>query len=174
VVSDAIYLCVCVCEQGISNVDNEAAFRFPIAFQCVFAICLACGISMLPESPRWLACNGKEEGTKMVLSKLIDTHAYKDNKPNDFEIIKADAVDKQYDEIMEAISFEESQGDPTWKEMFDFSGLNIGKRTLLAMGIQAMQQLTAINAVAYYQVLIYQEASLSLNSALLMAGTNGT
>lgn len=37
---------------GMSFVDNQASWRFPIAFQGVFAIIIVCFILELPESPR--------------------------------------------------------------------------------------------------------------------------
>jgi hypothetical protein len=38
----------------MSFVENEAQFRFPIAFQIVFAAVTAVMVFVLPESPRWV------------------------------------------------------------------------------------------------------------------------
>jgi len=41
------------------------------------------------------------------------------------------------------------------------------------MGIQAMQQLTGINAIAYYQVGIFRGVGMSIEMASLMSIANG-
>lgn len=42
-------------DYGMSYVKNEAQFRFPIAFQIVFAVVAAIAVFALPESPRWVS-----------------------------------------------------------------------------------------------------------------------
>ncbi|KAF5988389.1 putative sugar transporter [Fusarium bulbicola] len=41
-------------DYGMSYVSSDAQFRFPLAFQIFFAILTFIGITLLPESPRWL------------------------------------------------------------------------------------------------------------------------
>lgn len=40
-------------DYGLSFVENEAQFRFPLALQILFALCTAAAVLVLPESPRW-------------------------------------------------------------------------------------------------------------------------
>lgn len=42
-------------DYGMSYVDNEAQFRFPIAFQIIFALITMAMMYFLPESPRWVS-----------------------------------------------------------------------------------------------------------------------
>jgi len=42
-------------DYGMSHVKSEAQFRFPIAFQIVFAVVAAIAVFALPESPRWVS-----------------------------------------------------------------------------------------------------------------------
>ena len=58
---------------GFSYVDNSSQWRFPIAFQIVFAFMLIAGILMLPESPRWLLNHGHETEALLVLAALNET-----------------------------------------------------------------------------------------------------
>lgn len=45
-------------DYGMSFVDSQAQFRFPLALQCLFALLTILLISFLPESPRWVsACS---------------------------------------------------------------------------------------------------------------------
>lgn len=41
-------------DYGMSFVDSEAQFRFPLAFQCLFALVTILLMVFLPESPRWV------------------------------------------------------------------------------------------------------------------------
>ncbi len=49
-----------------------------------------------------------------------------------------------YDDIQLAIVIE-SDGKPVWKDLFVKGPMNLRKRTMLAFGGQAMQQLTGIS-----------------------------
>lgn len=54
------YLSICAnahsfADYGMSYVNNEAQFRFPIAFQIFFALLTIALIVFLPESPRWVS-----------------------------------------------------------------------------------------------------------------------
>jgi len=45
-------------DYGMSFVDHSSVqFRFPLALQCLFAVCTLVGILFLPESPRWVSCS---------------------------------------------------------------------------------------------------------------------
>lgn len=41
-------------DYGMSFVDSEAQFRFPLALQCLFALVTILLMVFLPESPRWV------------------------------------------------------------------------------------------------------------------------
>lgn len=58
---------------GLSFVDGDVmdvSWRFPIAFQIVFAFGLFAGAFFLPDSPRWLLVNGYEEQGARVVASL--------------------------------------------------------------------------------------------------------
>lgn len=52
--------------------EKEVAWRFPIAFQIVFALIIFSSILNLPESPRWLVMRGKDDEAMEVLEYLSD------------------------------------------------------------------------------------------------------
>jgi MFS family permease len=57
---------------GCSFINSQASWRFPIAFQIVFALTIMAFILELPESPRWLILKGKEDEAMSVLGALSD------------------------------------------------------------------------------------------------------
>ncbi|KAL1923453.1 uncharacterized protein VTP21DRAFT_8433 [Calcarisporiella thermophila] len=148
-------------DYGFSFIEHEVQWRFPIAFQIFFALLLAIGTFILPESPRWLAAKGRDADARVVLMKM---HGGK--------IEGEEAADKELSEIKEAIRIENLQGEPSWGEMFSSKGSNNLRRTVLAMGIQSMQQLCGINVIAYFQVPVFLQAGLDNQTALLVAGIN--
>ncbi|OZJ06197.1 hypothetical protein BZG36_00970 [Bifiguratus adelaidae] len=145
----------------LSHVQNDMSWRVPIAVQIIFAVILFIGTYIFPESPRWLISKGRLQDGKRVLYQTIGQCDE-----------QSELVELEFRDIEKTMELENSYGDSTWKEMFQTSGLNQRHRTLLAMGIQAMQQLCGINAVAYYQVFIYLQAGITNQTALLIAGVN--
>ena len=50
--------------------DNQVNFRFPIAFQAIFAVIIVSFVMFLPESPRWLITQDRFEDAKRVMAAL--------------------------------------------------------------------------------------------------------
>ena len=69
---------------GMSYIPSSVQWRFPIAFQIVFAVLLLFGAFNLPESPRWLIAHDRADEAKQVLHALEGERASK-------ELIEAEA-----------------------------------------------------------------------------------
>jgi MFS family permease len=77
---------------GFSFLDpSSVAWRFPIAFQNVFALVILIFVLPLPESPRWLILKGREEEALEVLSAILDMPEHDPYVHSEFAAIK-DAV----------------------------------------------------------------------------------
>ncbi|KAK9326081.1 general substrate transporter [Lipomyces orientalis] len=145
---------------GFYFVDSQVNWRFPVAFQSVFAIILVCTVLQLPESPRWLIRHGNEQEAKSVFSALADVD------------IHHPVIDEQVREIRATISAEH-QG--RIRDIFTFTKEKHFHRAMLAFWNQAMQQVTGINLITYYAATIYENSiGLSPLNSKILAAANGT
>ena len=142
---------------GFFYEKSSVQWRFPLAFQMVFAIyCIAVTI-FLPDTPRWLLRYGSspEKGTS-VLAQLRGK-----------EVGDRD-VRREKKEIMDAIEIENRE-EGSWRDLFRSAGIAANKRFYLALGIQFMQQMSGINIVTYYAPTLFQTSlGMSQHLALLL------
>lgn len=118
---------------GCSYINGTAAFRVPWGVQMVPGFMLLFGMTLLPESPRWLARKGRWEECRAVLALV---HGKGD--PN------SSYVAKEYRNIEETVQFERANADVTYFELFKLKNLN---RTHLGMFDQIWSQLTGMNVM---------------------------
>ncbi|KAJ9482389.1 hypothetical protein VN97_g11043 [Penicillium thymicola] len=55
---------------GLFYVNSSVQWRFPVAFQILFAIMLT-GALMLPDSPHWFIMQGRDEEALQVMAHLM-------------------------------------------------------------------------------------------------------
>lgn len=77
--------------------------RFPLSFQVVPGLMLACGIWFLEESPRWLMEQDRYEEARIALSKM---HGNGNNE---------DFLKLEFEEIRDAIVAEKTMSVRSWK-----------------------------------------------------------
>ncbi|RCH81446.1 hypothetical protein CU098_002724 [Rhizopus stolonifer] len=148
-------------EYGLYFVKGEFAWRFPLAFQMVFAIILGTASFILPESPRWLQAHGHEEECKLVLARLW----------SDCDTTHPRCI-AEWEEIRDGIELERREGVSSYVELFKKGKMNNRYRVLLGMGGQIIQQLGGINAISYYLTDVFVQAGMSTEMAMLMAGVD--
>lgn len=129
-------------DYGMSFVDNDAQFRFPIAFQIFFALLTFAGILMLPESPRWLVAHDRHDEAKQILWSI---------QPDAKEIgIDDPKLNRDIAEIVYAIQEErEASSGGSFRTMLKNGEQKFLYRTLLGIGGQFMQQISGINLITY-------------------------
>jgi sugar porter (SP) family MFS transporter len=140
----------------------ELTWRFPIAFQLVFAM-IVLGVTLgLPESPRWLMTKDRIEESRVILASLAD-------KP-----VEDEEVSLQLNVISDAIRASGIDGHSTpFKVLFTGGKTQHLRRLLLGAGSQMMQQLSGCNAVIYYFPILFQSALGTTHTlALLLGGIN--
>jgi len=146
---------------GFSFLDpSPVAWRFPIAFQIVFALFILATILELPESPRWLILKGKEDEALSVLGALNDVPTDDHVLQTEFIAIKDTVLDMK---------------DVGFRDLFTMDENRNFHRVVLGYVNQVFQQISGINLITYYAATIYQnEIGLSGFISRILAAANGT
>ncbi|CAO3642929.1 unnamed protein product [Cunninghamella blakesleeana] len=148
-------------EFGLYWVGGEFAWRFPLAFQIVFALILLFGSIILPETPRWLVSKDRHEEAKIILARL-----WTDNDTTHPRCIS------EFEEIREGIELERRLGISSYKELFSKGKFNNRYRVCIGMLSQIIQQLSGINATTYYLTSVFKNAGFSTPMAMMFGGVD--
>ncbi|KAF9884240.1 hypothetical protein FE257_001972 [Aspergillus nanangensis] len=146
-------------DYGTSYTDLSLQWRFPLAFQAVFAVCLIVQVIGLPDTPRWLMQNDRHEEARAVIAALYDV-------PEDDEQVVQTLID------IESAIREDNQGGPLkMKEFFSGGKVQQFRRLVLITLIQIMQQFSGSNMINYYAPTVYQNAmNMSRNMSMILGG----
>ncbi|EKD19126.1 uncharacterized protein L3040_007237 [Drepanopeziza brunnea f. sp. 'multigermtubi'] len=137
-------------------------WRFPLAFQAVFAIILFLGVVALPESPRWLLKHDKDKVALEILTRLKRC-------PAEDPIIQEEVAHiKKIKEITDGKKL-------TLKEFYG-NGPEMNRwRVTIGYTSQFFQQIGGTNLVTYYATTVFED-SLGFSPALsrLLTACYGT
>lgn len=123
-------------------VSNSASWRFPFAFQIVFALVVCVIILDLPESPRLLVGKGKIQEAQRIHEALFPDES-------------AEKRDAEFSAIVNSLQ-EPTQA--TWKMLFSNEGPSKNLHRFILIMVHAIfHQICGINLVIYYAPNIYQE-----------------
>lgn len=140
--------------------DSSVSWRFPLAFQCFFALITIALISMAPESPRWLLMKHRANEARDIYARLQDK-PYDD--PTVIEEIQSQTATLQ-------LETELQQSNPL-KEIFaPTSKHQTLRRILLGAGTAFFQQVGGTNVIAYYlPIVLTRSVGLSNRLALILS-----
>lgn len=146
-------------DYGTSFTESSLQWRFPMAFQAFFAVCLCVMIVFLPETPRWLIYQDRHEEGLEVLSRMDGVE------------VGDEAVLEQKAYIQASVA-QESEGGPfKLSELFSCGRIGNFRRICLTIGIELMQQYTGSNLLNYYAPVVYQNTmGVSRNTSLILGG----
>lgn len=124
--------------------DNSVSWRFPIAFQGLFALVVVLCILLLPESPRWLARSGRMEEAAEVLARMEDVPVESEHVAQELEIIRQSLFMDEVDESAVSTS------------PFALTKNRHLHRTMIAVGVNILAQMTGVNIITFYSDTIFE------------------
>lgn len=135
------------------NRRDSGSYRIPIAVQFLWAIILATGLALLPESPRYWVKKGKLDKAAAALGRVR-------GQPLDSEYIQDELAEIIANHEYEMSVVPQTSYLGSWKACFEGSiskpSSNL-RRTLLGIAMQMMQQLTGINFIFYFGTVFFQQ-----------------
>jgi sugar porter (SP) family MFS transporter len=145
------------------NRDDTGSYRIPVAVQFLWAIILATGLFLLPESPRYFVKHGKLEQAAKALASVRG------------QSVESDYIQDELAEIIANHEYEQQAIPQTsyiggWTNCFTgsiTSGSSNVRRTLLGIFMQMMQQLTGINFIFYFGTVFFQSLGTIDNPFLI-------
>ncbi|KAG5912819.1 hypothetical protein E4U42_001797 [Claviceps africana] len=148
-------------DYAFASHSESYAWRVPVILQCVCLVLMLLLLTLIPETPRWLASHDRADECARVLARLQAAD------------LDDDEVRRQHDSIMRVVTMEASRRDgaSTWRNLLVNDGVQSRTRLLMACAIQAFQQLGGINAVIYYTNTLFSKSiGFDAHTAALMAG----
>ncbi|KAI1126969.1 general substrate transporter [Nemania abortiva] len=139
---------------GSVYIDSSFSWRLPFIIQVILsAIFIWCSF-VLPESPRWLQIKGRGEEAAQALQRL-----------------GLDPVEAE--RIMVTSTGQVTSLSP-WRSFLLLFRKAYRQRTVLALFILGMVQLSGIDAILYYAPILFKQAGLSSeNASFLASGVSG-
>lgn len=127
---------------GISHASGSVTWRFPLALSSLWSLIILLNTPHMPESPRWLVRKGRVEEARRTLAALKGVDAETPEVGNDI------------DEIKDSLAL---AGQAKFTDIFRNGEERLLHRTCLAAAGQMFQQMSGINALAFYQATIFED-----------------
>jgi sugar porter (SP) family MFS transporter len=151
------YLILTLGESGAAWTEalrlGEWNWRWMLGIETLPAVAYLFALSLVPESPRWLAMRGRDEEATKVLGRVAGADA--------------GAVLR---EVKESIAAEARLGQTSWRAL-----LHPSLRLVMTIGIVVgiLQQISGINAVFFYAPMIFEQSGIGANAAFMQAALVG-
>lgn len=143
---------------GFTYTTGSVTWRFPLAFQCFFALLTIFLTKFLPESPRWLALKDRVPEAHAIIARLLA-------KPADDPEVLAEV-----DSIVTTVQHEAIMRRPGMRELFAGGKQQTFRRLCLGAGASIFQQMGGINVVVYYlPIALIQSFGFSNRPALILS-----
>jgi SP family arabinose:H+ symporter-like MFS transporter len=125
-------------------------WRWMLGVEALPAIVYFAALAMVPESPRWLVMQGRDEDALQVFARI--------NGP--------DTANKELAEVRSSLGATGEQPAGSVTELF-----RPAMRLVLTVGlvIAVLQQITGINAVFFYAPIIFEQSGIGTDAAFLQA-----
>ncbi|KAI2641681.1 general substrate transporter [Hypomontagnella submonticulosa] len=150
-------------DYGTQDRTDSGSYRIPIALQMLWALILAVGLFILPESPRYFVKKGKLDQGAKVLARLRG------------QSVESQLIQDELAEIVANHEYELSVAPEggywsTWLNCFRgsiFKSSSNLRRTILGTSLQMMQQWTGVNFVFYFGTTFFKQLGTIQNPFLI-------
>lgn len=136
-----LMLASCV-DYGTEKRDDSGSYRIPIALQMAWALILAFGLFLLPESPRYFVKKGNLDRAAQVLSRVR-------GQPQDSEYIQQELAEIVANHEYELQVIPQGGYFTSWLNCFKgslFKANSNVRRTVLGTSLQMMQQCVPLSS----------------------------
>jgi hypothetical protein len=150
---------------GLRNAEEQFQFRFPLAFMCVPSGIILLTTPFLPDSPRWLMANDREDEAIEILAKIRGDLARNDPVLlNEVESLRA-IVQKSYHKRNKFLNLVIGR----------HSGrLHLGRRVWMGFVLQQITSFSGILAIATYAGNLFAVAGFDSFKSSWLAGLVNT
>ncbi|KAK0511920.1 hypothetical protein JMJ35_005770 [Cladonia borealis] len=145
------------------NRDDTGSYRIPIGIQFLWAVILAIGLFILPESPRYYVKKGKLEKAAKALASVR-------GQPIDSDYIQDELAEIIANHEYEMQVIPQTTWIGSWANCFRgsiFKGVSNSRRTTVGILMQMMQQLTGINFIFYFGTVFFTSLGTISNPFLI-------
>ncbi|KAK1753586.1 general substrate transporter [Echria macrotheca] len=157
-----LLLASCV-DYGTQDRTDSGSYRIPIGLQALWAIVLAVGLFILPESPRFFVKKGKLDLAAKALASVRD-------QPIESAYIQDELAEIIANHEYEMAAVPHGSYFQAWAMCFKGSiweGSSYLRRTILGTSMQMMQQWTGINFVFYFGTTFFTQLGTIQNPFLI-------
>ncbi|KAK1925233.1 general substrate transporter [Papiliotrema laurentii] len=150
IIQNVGYVLAAATVYGVVNRTDTLNWLLPICLQFVLPAVILATSPFLPESPRWLAGQGRLEEAAAVLRSLRKMTVEYNDEAVMAEVLEIQAAYEDSRRLHDGIG---------WFELF--KGANL-RRTLIAIGLQSLQQAQGVSFVSNY--ILVTLVSLGINN----------
>ncbi|MEH6593793.1 MAG: sugar porter family MFS transporter [Halioglobus sp.] len=132
---------------------GEWNWRWMLGLETLPAVLYFFCLYLVPESPRWLIMNNREEEAREIMSKFSD----------------ASQAEKDIDVIRASVQPAVASGNVEQSALADL--FKKPMRLVLAIGltVAVLQQITGINSVFFYAPMIFEQSGIGTDAAFMQA-----
>ncbi|GAB7354169.1 hypothetical protein MBLNU459_g4723t1 [Dothideomycetes sp. NU459] len=130
---------------------NSAAYRIPIAIQFLWALILATGLFLLPESPRFFVKKQQLDKALVALGRV------RGQSPD------SQQLQDELAEIQANYEYEMQAGEVSWIGLFGggiFNRNSNVRKVIIGTSLQMFQQWTGVNFIFYYSTTFFKSAGI--------------